>query len=280
MIFHVNKKRNKYTQVANAVINDPLLSWKAKGILIYLLSKGRSWRPTVKDIINHGTTGRDGVYSGVQELVKLGYASWRVRPRKTGHFVGAELDIFENRKNRPPHTEKPDVVKAVTPHTEKPDVVTPVTPHTGLPYPEKPYLNNTKVATIIKTKATNKTKQKGLVSKTLKEPIELPEISYAYAKGFATMVETYNSGQKITDEAKERWAGELHSLHQKGPKNKDSTLDRVAYDWPTMRLVIAYSQQSGFWRYRVRSPSKLVSNYVELYTQLMEKKQKRTLKVS
>ena len=278
MIFHINKKRNKYTQVANSVINDPLLSWKAKGILIYLLSKGKTWRPTVKDIINHGTTGRDGVYSGVQELVKIGYASWRVRPRTTGHFVGAELDIYESREKRPPHTEKPDVVKAVTPHTEKPDVATPVTPHTGLPYPEKPYLNNNK-ATIIKTKATNKTVKKGLVSKSSKDPIKLPEISHAYAKGFATMVEAYNSGQSIDSKARERWAGELFNLNQKGPKNPDSTLAREAYDWPMIRLVIAYSQKSGFWRYRVRSPTKLINNYVELYTQLMEKKS-RVVKVA
>jgi len=49
--FKQHKKIN-YTVVDNAFINDRELSWKSKGILLYLFSRPENWQVMVADLIN------------------------------------------------------------------------------------------------------------------------------------------------------------------------------------------------------------------------------------
>jgi len=54
-------------------LDDERLSFKAKGILAYLLSKPDNWKVIVKDLINHSADGKTAIYSGLRELKKYGY---------------------------------------------------------------------------------------------------------------------------------------------------------------------------------------------------------------
>jgi hypothetical protein len=54
-------------------LNDEKLSFKAKGILAYLLSKPDNWQVRVGDLIKHSPEGRTSIYSGLKELKKYGY---------------------------------------------------------------------------------------------------------------------------------------------------------------------------------------------------------------
>jgi len=54
-------------------LEDPILSYKAKGILAYLLTKPDDWEVRVSDLINHARDGRDSVYAGLKELSECGY---------------------------------------------------------------------------------------------------------------------------------------------------------------------------------------------------------------
>jgi len=60
--------------VDKGILENPRLSWKAKGILIYLLSQPDKWVPQVTDIIKHGTASRVAVQAALQELREEGYA--------------------------------------------------------------------------------------------------------------------------------------------------------------------------------------------------------------
>lgn len=77
-----------YTNVANTLVNDKRLSWKAKGIFLYLWSQAGNWHYYQKEIKNHATDGADSLRRGIAELTKYHYLR-RVNTKKAdGTFDG------------------------------------------------------------------------------------------------------------------------------------------------------------------------------------------------
>jgi len=74
MIIRVNKKDQPYVLISKELINDKRLSYKARGIVSYLLSKPNGWHVRIGDLINQSDKdGEKSVRSGVQELKAIGY---------------------------------------------------------------------------------------------------------------------------------------------------------------------------------------------------------------
>jgi transcriptional regulator of heat shock response len=67
------KENIPFTQIANAVLNDPNISFMAKGIYAYLYSKPEGWDFSEKRIANDATNSRTSVRTGIQELEDAGY---------------------------------------------------------------------------------------------------------------------------------------------------------------------------------------------------------------
>lgn len=67
-----------FTQIANAVLEDKALSWKAKGIFGYLYSRPQDWDFSGLRIVSNAKDGRDATYAGLKELEEAGYLK-RVR---------------------------------------------------------------------------------------------------------------------------------------------------------------------------------------------------------
>lgn len=67
------QKNKDYSVINNTGLNDPNLSFKAKGILAYLLSKPDDWTCQVQDLSKNSADGRDSIYSGLKELRTNGY---------------------------------------------------------------------------------------------------------------------------------------------------------------------------------------------------------------
>lgn len=76
-------------------LNDENLSWKAKGLLAYLLSKPDDWQIYVKDLIKRSTDGRDSVVSGLKELEDNGYLSRQQIRGGNGKFGQMEYIVYE-----------------------------------------------------------------------------------------------------------------------------------------------------------------------------------------
>lgn len=109
-----NKKKKNYTVIGNQLINTPELSWKAKGMLIYLLSKPEDWVTRLEDIVKHSTDGRAAVLSGIKELKQKGYLEKvRVTDPKTGQVSHWETIVHEE-----PMPTTPDVENR---HSGNPD---------------------------------------------------------------------------------------------------------------------------------------------------------------
>jgi len=91
MIIRVAKnKDNPYVMMNKTGLNDPRLSFKAKGILAYLLSKPDDWKVMVSELINSSTDGKTAVYSGLKELEENGYLK-RVRVYRRDEKTGKKV---------------------------------------------------------------------------------------------------------------------------------------------------------------------------------------------
>lgn len=59
--------------IANAAVRDERLTFKARGILAYLLSQSEGWDTSIRRLAESGPDGRSAVETGVKELVEAGY---------------------------------------------------------------------------------------------------------------------------------------------------------------------------------------------------------------
>lgn len=62
-----------YTVVSNTTLRDQRLSWKARGLLIYLLSLPDNWATNSTHLARMAPDGRASVLSGLKELEQAGY---------------------------------------------------------------------------------------------------------------------------------------------------------------------------------------------------------------
>lgn len=69
-----------YTVLQNELLRDRRLSWKARGLLVYLLSQPPGWTTRTEHLAAVAPDGRDSVRSGLRELEAAGYLRrWRTR---------------------------------------------------------------------------------------------------------------------------------------------------------------------------------------------------------
>lgn len=66
-------KNNNYTTINNEFLTRQDLSWKAKGILTYMLSKPDDWKFYVENLVEQSTDGEKSFRAGWKELKELGY---------------------------------------------------------------------------------------------------------------------------------------------------------------------------------------------------------------
>ena len=95
MIIRTQKGESPFVQIDKRPLEDPRLSWRAKGIWAYLLSKPNGWTVQTTDLINHASEGRDAVRAAMGELRDLGYAELLMTRGNAGEATGKEWIIHE-----------------------------------------------------------------------------------------------------------------------------------------------------------------------------------------
>jgi len=73
MIVRTPRRRDNFTIVSNEVIRNHHLSWKARGLLIYLLSQPDHWRTSSAHLASISPEGIHAVRTGLKELETYGY---------------------------------------------------------------------------------------------------------------------------------------------------------------------------------------------------------------
>ena len=140
-------KKENFTTVHNNLILDESISWKAKGILLYMLSRPDDWKFNIKEISKNAKDGTDSVKYGLQELVKAGYIS-----RKRNSDGTLDYYIFEDK-------EKNNIVDYMSKATEKPQVEK---PQVEKPQVEKPLHNKERI--LLKKEYSNNNINKNIYS--------------------------------------------------------------------------------------------------------------------
>lgn len=140
------KKKENFTTVHNNLILDKNISWKAKGLLLYMLSRPTGWKYKSLEIAKNSTDGRDSVRNGLKELVENRYIS-----RQKNSDGSLTYYIFEDNQqnNITDYLEKP---KTENPFLKKPET-------------ENPKLENPKLDNPSLYKRKNTTKERIIVIK-------------------------------------------------------------------------------------------------------------------
>lgn len=100
-------KDRPYFSMSRETAQDERLSWEARGVLAYLLSKPDDWQVQVKDLQQH--CGRDKVRNILAELQEFQYISVHQLHDKNGKFTRNIYQVHET-----PFTEKPSTVEPST----------------------------------------------------------------------------------------------------------------------------------------------------------------------
>ena len=124
MIIRSARPESHFSIIANEIVRNPKLSYKARGILIELLSRPDNWAVSAESLARAGVDGRDSILSGLNELRNLGYIVTSKRRKENGQF-----ETFSTVYDTPQITPKAENPTSV-PESDKPE--------SGNPYTENP----------------------------------------------------------------------------------------------------------------------------------------------
>lgn len=113
-------RRYRFVTIHQDAVEDARLSWAARGLLGYLLSRPDDWKVLIKDLQRRGDLGRDGIYKLLRELRDSGYVRYERARDEQGRMRGGIYYVREI----------PD-----SPHPDFPDTAE---PGRAAPYPAKP----------------------------------------------------------------------------------------------------------------------------------------------
>lgn len=93
--FRTIKQDGDFVLVHKKFIYDSKLSARAKGVLLYLLSRPNDWQIYTSEIQKHMTDGIKSVNSAVKELMDAGYIKRTLKRSEKGTFKGYEYLVYE-----------------------------------------------------------------------------------------------------------------------------------------------------------------------------------------
>lgn len=92
-VIRINHQKN-YVVINKEALEDPNLSFKAKGLWAYCMSRPNDWEFHVSHLAQVSKDGEDAIYSAIKELVKEGYCD-RVQGKENGRYTSVDYLIRE-----------------------------------------------------------------------------------------------------------------------------------------------------------------------------------------
>ena len=95
-VIRVKKRPSNFVMMDKTFLEDDRLSFKAKGILAYLLSKPDDWKVIVGNLVNSSKDGKASVYAGLKELKECGYyEKVPIRNEQGTRIIRWESTVYE-----------------------------------------------------------------------------------------------------------------------------------------------------------------------------------------
>lgn len=101
-------RRHRHTTIDQRTINDDRLSFRARGVLVWLLDKPDDWRTNSESIARAGKEGRDAVRSALKELEGAGYIKRQRRQDGAGRWT-TDVEVYERPDDGIPGVGEPAV---------------------------------------------------------------------------------------------------------------------------------------------------------------------------
>ena len=95
--------------IDQCTVENDRLSWAARGLLIYLLSRIDGWTLRVEELSECGNLGRDGIYNLLNELREAGYVTYEQERDENGRIRRGTYTIYETLDL--PDPDVPDTVR-------------------------------------------------------------------------------------------------------------------------------------------------------------------------
>lgn len=125
--------RSNFTTLPNELIRDPRISWKALGILVFVLSLPDNFRLRLSHLSKQKTSGRDATRTGIKELQVAGYLRIYRERGERGKFSHTTWLV----------SDQPEFFSLLA-GSPRSDFPTTVNPTSDKPYSENPTLISTK----------------------------------------------------------------------------------------------------------------------------------------
>ena len=118
------KKASKFYAVDLRIIENESLSWAAKGVWTYLISRPEGWKVNRADLLSRGKEKDSALRTIIKELESVGLLKIERLQAKAGKFAPTVWVV----------SEEPDFSHIENPQEEK--------PHVGQPHAENPHVEN------------------------------------------------------------------------------------------------------------------------------------------
>ncbi len=99
-----HSRENPYALISKSLLDDNSISWAAKGLLVYLLSKPNNWNVKVAHLVKNfhlegeRGSGEKAIYKLLNELIDKGYCERSQNRKDNGLFSETEYVVFEIKK--------------------------------------------------------------------------------------------------------------------------------------------------------------------------------------
>jgi hypothetical protein len=77
---------NNFSIISNSVIRDTRLSYRARGVLLDILSRPDNWRVSADSLARTGSEGRHAILTALKELREIGYMRTEKLRKESGRF--------------------------------------------------------------------------------------------------------------------------------------------------------------------------------------------------
>lgn len=104
---HKHRVNKNFTQISNGLLQNKFLSFKARGLIAYILSLPEDWIIYVSQLETASPQGKEAIYSAIKELSSLGYMRKEILRDDAGRIEGHRWLAFDD-PNEDPQRQKPD----------------------------------------------------------------------------------------------------------------------------------------------------------------------------
>jgi len=101
------RAESNFSIISNSVIRDTRLSYRARGVLLDILSRPDNWRVSADSLARTGSEGRHAILTALKELREAGYMRTEKLRKENGQFETVSI-VYDTPNYEPTEVQKPN----------------------------------------------------------------------------------------------------------------------------------------------------------------------------